>query len=119
MFTIQQPKKNGIKPILSLVFIESVHVFNNSLDSLVKLFGKNDFYYLSQVFSANVLDLLKKGFFLRNTRIALKNSKRDYLTKINFLIHYLILQLVIKIVNMFLTFGKLLWILRKIIMICT
>ena len=59
-FTIQQSKKRGIKPGLALVIIDSVHLLNNSPDNLVKIFGENDFYQLSQEFNANLLDLLKK-----------------------------------------------------------
>ena len=40
--------------------------------------------------------------------VVLKNSKKDYPAKINFIIHQLIVQLMIKIMNMFLTFVKLL-----------
>ena len=47
-FTIQQSKTNSYKPGISLVFIDRVH-FKNSEES--------DFYYLSQEFNANVLDL--------------------------------------------------------------
>ena len=46
-FTIQQPKKKGIKPGLPLVFIDSIH-FLNPLDNLVKKLTENDFYHLSQ-----------------------------------------------------------------------
>ena len=68
-FTIQQPEKKGVKPGLPLVFIDSVHVLNNSLDNLVENLGKNDFYHLNQEFNTNVLDLLKKkGFFLYDYR---------------------------------------------------
>ena len=49
----------GIKPGLPLVFIDSVHFVNNFLDNLVKDLGENRIYYLSQKFSANVLDLFK------------------------------------------------------------
>ena len=63
-FTIQQPKWEGTKPGLPLVFIDSDHFLNNSLDTLVKNVGNNDFYHRSKEFNANVLDLLKKkGFF--------------------------------------------------------
>ena len=34
--TIEQPKKNRIKPELSLVFVDSFHFLNNSLDNLLK-----------------------------------------------------------------------------------
>ena len=36
-FTIKEPKKKGIKPGLPLVFIDRVHLLNNSLDNLVKI----------------------------------------------------------------------------------
>ena len=42
IFTIQQPKKKGIKPGLPLVFIDSVHFLNKSSDHLVKNLGEND-----------------------------------------------------------------------------
>ena len=42
-FTIQQPREKDIKPGFSLVFIDSVYFLNNSLDSLVKNLGENDF----------------------------------------------------------------------------
>ena len=35
-FTIKKPKIKSIKPGLSLVFIDSVHILNNSSDNLVK-----------------------------------------------------------------------------------
>ena len=47
-FTIQQPKDQGNKPGLSLVFVDKVQSLNNSLDNLVKNLAKNDFYHLSQ-----------------------------------------------------------------------
>ena len=62
-FTIQQPKKKGIKPRLPLVFIDSVYFLNNLLDNLVKNLGKNNLYHPSQKFYANVLDLIKKKIF--------------------------------------------------------
>ena len=58
-FTIQQSKEKGNKPGLLLVFIDSVHFLNNSLDNLVKKLGENDFYHLSQGFNTNVLDIIK------------------------------------------------------------
>ena len=87
-FAIQQPEKKGIKPGLPLVFIDSVHVLNNSLDNLVEHLGKNDFYHLNQEFSTNMLICLrKKDFFSMIIGIVLKNSKKDYPTKISFIIH--------------------------------
>ena len=56
-FPIQQSKTNSYKPGISLVFIDRVHFLHNSLDNLVKNLEENDFYYLSQEFNANVLDL--------------------------------------------------------------
>lgn len=61
-FAIKQSKKKVIKPGIPLVFIESVHISNNSSDNLVKKLGKNDSYRLSQELNANVLSLLEKKF---------------------------------------------------------
>ena len=46
-FAIKQPKKKDIKPILSLVFIDSAHFLNNSLGNLVINLGENYFYHVS------------------------------------------------------------------------
>ena len=59
-FTIQQPKEKGNKPGLPLLFIDSVHFLNNSIDNFAENLGKNDFYHLNQEFNANLLDLFKK-----------------------------------------------------------
>ena len=59
-FTIQQPKEKGNKPGLLLVYIDSIYFLDNAIDNLVKNLVENDFYHLSQEFSANVLDLSKK-----------------------------------------------------------
>ena len=59
-FTIKQHKKKGVKPRLSLVFIDSIQFLNHLSDNLAKNLGENDFYYLSQEINAKVLDLLKK-----------------------------------------------------------
>ena len=101
-------KKNRLKPGLPLVFMESLHVLNNSLDNLNKNLEENDFYNLSQEFDANVLHLVKKeGPFLMNTVIALKILMKVHLAKTDFLIHQLIVELVIKIMNnKFLSFEK-------------
>ena len=54
-----------------------------------------------------MLDLLKKtGFFLITTAIVLKNSKNAYLAKINFVIHWLIVQLMITTMNIFFDIWK-------------
>ena len=67
-FANEQPKKKSIKPRLPLVFIDSVHFLNNSLDNFVKNSGENDFYLLSK-------DLVKKKGFFANG-IALKISEK-------------------------------------------
>ena len=54
-FTVQQLKWKDIKSGLPLVFIDSAHSLNNSLDNLIKNLGKNDFYYLNQECKANIL----------------------------------------------------------------
>ena len=47
-----------------LSFIDSFQFSSFSLDSLVKILGKDDFNYLSQEFDNNVFDLVKqKGFY--------------------------------------------------------
>lgn len=108
-FAIKQPKKKDIKPIFLLVFTDSTHFLNNSLGNLVKNLGENYFYHVSWDFNINVLDLVnEKGFYPISSAIVLKNSKKVYLEKIHFLIHWLIVQLVLKTTNMFLMFGKLL-----------
>ena len=87
-FTIQQPKKKGIKLRLPLAFIDSVYFSNNSLHNLVKNLGNNNFYHLNQEFNTKALDLLqKKGFFPMIFGIVLKSSMNDYPTKINFIIY--------------------------------
>ena len=84
-FTIQQPKEKGNKPLLPLVFIDSVHFLNYSLNKLVKNLDEKNFYHLNQEFNANVLDLLKKkGFFSLTNGIALINSGKAYLAKTKF-----------------------------------
>ena len=108
-FTIEQSKKKSIKPGLPIVFVDSVHFLNNSLDNLVKNLRENNFYHLSNDFNTNELDLVqKKGFFPNEYWHSFKNFREGLLAKISFIIHWLIVKLVIKIMNMFLTFGKLL-----------
>ena len=47
-----------------LSFINSFHFLSNLLDSLVKIFVKDDFKYLSREFDNDVLDLTKnKGSY--------------------------------------------------------
>ena len=42
------------------VFIDSIHFLNNSLESLVKILGENDFYHLQQEFEASLSDIFRK-----------------------------------------------------------
>ena len=44
----------------NLVFIDSMQFMNYSLDTLVKNLSDNDFNYLSQEFSGNLLKLVKQ-----------------------------------------------------------
>ena len=49
---------------IKLSFIDSFQFSSFSLDSLVKILGKDDFKYLSQEFDNNIFDLVKqKGFY--------------------------------------------------------
>ena len=78
-FPIKQPIEKGIKSGLPLVFIDNVHFLNNSLDNLVKNLEKNEFYYLSQEFNPNALDLvLKKGFLVCHYRDSCKKYKKTF-----------------------------------------
>ena len=93
---------------------------NNSLDSLLENPWENNFYHLSQKINANVLDLFRnKNLFPLTTGTPLDNSKKDYVAKMKFKIQRLIVQSVIKIMSMFLTFETFLkWTMGNIIMIC-
>ena len=87
-FTTQQPKEKGFKPELPLVFIDSVHFLNNSLDNLIKNLGESDFYHLSQEFNTNAFTSEKRiPRPPTTTEIALKKSKKAYLVKLVFVIH--------------------------------
>ena len=44
----------------NLVFIDSMQFMNSSLDALVKNLSNNDFKYLSQEFSGELLELVKQ-----------------------------------------------------------
>ena len=44
----------------NLVFIDSIQFMNSSLDALVKNLSNNDFKYLSQEFSGELLELVKQ-----------------------------------------------------------
>ena len=79
--------KSVINPELPLVFIDSLHFLNGSLDNLAKNLGENNFYHLSHKFIANVLDLSRVGFFPITIGKALENLKNFYLPKLNFIVH--------------------------------
>ena len=46
-----------------LIFVDSFQLLSSSLESLVKILGKNYFKYLSQEFNSKVLDLDKEKLF--------------------------------------------------------
>ena len=48
----------------------------------------------------------EKRFFPLNTEIALKNLKKVYQAEISFIINWIIVKLVVKIMNILFTFGK-------------
>lgn len=65
---------------------------------------ENDFYHLSQEFNANSLDLVKKTvFFLYDYW---DRFVKAYLRELNFISHCLILESLIKIINMFSMYRK-------------
>ena len=43
----------------NLVFIDSMHFMNSSVDALVKILSDNDFKYLSEELSGDLLRLVK------------------------------------------------------------
>ena len=66
----------------NLFFIDSMQFINSSLDALVKNFSDNDFKYLSQEFSGDLIELVKqKGFYsykyMDNFRKFSKDKLRD------------------------------------------
>lgn len=46
-----------------MIFIDSLHFLNNSLNNFVENLRENDFYYLDQELDANVLYSVKKKEF--------------------------------------------------------
>ena len=62
-FTINQPKKKGIKLGLSLVFIDSIDLKIDFLNTLVKSLEENDFFLSNQEYNFNLLDLVTKKTF--------------------------------------------------------
>ena len=71
----------------------SLYFLNGSLDNLVKDSGENGFYYQSQELEANILDIVKeKKLFPFTIGIALKNPRKIYLPRMDFIILELIVQ---------------------------
>ena len=70
----------------SWVFIDSIQFMNSSLDALVKNLSDNDFKYLSQEFSGDLLELVKqKGVYHMNIWTVLKSFLiNNYLIDLNF-----------------------------------
>ena len=68
------------------VFIDSIQFMNSSLDALVKNLSDNDFKYLSQEFSGDLLELVKqKGVYHMNLWTVLKSFLiNNYLIDLNF-----------------------------------
>ena len=73
---------NGLEKYMSftlnnnIVFIDSMLFMNSSLDKLVKNLNSEDFKYLSEEFSGQKLELVKKKvFILMSILIVLKNLK--------------------------------------------
>ena len=61
---MKQPKRKTLnRDFHQLVFIDSVHFSNNSIENLAKNLEENDFQNLSEEFNAKVLDLVKKKIF--------------------------------------------------------
>ena len=79
---------------------------NSSLDALVKNLTDNDFKYLSQEFSGDLLELVKqKGVYPYECMDSFeKFSEDNYLIRINFLVVLKMNALVKKIIYMLLMF---------------
>ena len=70
----------------NLVFIDSVQFMNSSLDALVKNLSANDFKYLLQEFSGDLLELVKqKGVYPYEYMNSFKRFSEDKLG-VNFLV---------------------------------
>ena len=86
---------NGLEKYMSFtlngnnVFIDSMLFKKSSLDKLVNNLADEDFKYLSEIFSGEKLELVKKkDFILMSILTVLKSSKKvNYLILINFLVH--------------------------------
>ena len=72
----------------NLVFTDSIQFMNFSLDSVVKKLSDNDFKYLSEEFSGEFLELVKrKGVYPYEYMTVLKNClKINYLINLSFLV---------------------------------
>ena len=70
----------------SWAFIDRIQFMNSSLDALVKNLSGNDFKYLSQEFSCDLLELVKqKGVYHMNIWTVLKSFLiNNYLIDLNF-----------------------------------
>ena len=91
--TTEHSKSNGINSGLSLVLIDSVHFLNNSLVKIVRNIAENNYHHVSQEFADNILHFVKKKeFFPYDYRDSFENLKKFYIAKINFIIHWLIVQ---------------------------
>ena len=70
----------------NLVFIDSIQFMNSSLDALVKNLSANDFKYLLQEFSGDLLELVKqKGVYPYEYMNSFKRFSEDKLG-VNFLV---------------------------------
>ena len=64
----------------NLVFIDSMQFMNYSLNKLVKNLSNNDFKYLSQIFSGDLLELIKqKGVYPNEYMDSFKKFSKDKL----------------------------------------
>ena len=114
-FTIEQSKKGVINPGLSLIFIDSLNFLNDSLDNLVKSSSEDEFYNLTEKYKAYM-----KVFIPMTAGVTLKILNKVNLAKIIFVIRWLIIQLMMEIMNMLLTFrNDLQWKIWNIITSCT
>ena len=69
----------------NLIFIDSMHFMNSSLDSMLKNFSDNDFKYLSEKFSGKFLELVKqKGVYPNEYMDSLKKFFENKLSDTTF-----------------------------------
>ena len=73
-----------------LVFIDSFQFLSSSLESLVEYLSKNGFKHLSQQSDSRALDLVKQKIFYPYKYLNdFESLKKDFLVKINFIVHWL------------------------------